>query len=408
MNALMSMPDPGEMALWRIVDPGRYQAAPQRRRSWAWRTGVFSLGLAITSASAVTVWHDTPPDTIVRTRIVADGAEDRAGRGALSDMALRVAFAQGHEVALQQDAGALIITAQAHDAADARQRSTLLVDAILNASGAGSVAAVAGEPPAADPHAALRAERDRLATAAEAADARATAISTSLASLARDIASAGRMAADRRPGRDTLDKGQAALADLQLKRLQLVTKYQDTYPAVLVMDVQIHDLQKFLGDEARRVDAHPAAPDPSDALLAGERDRLRSELSQIDDRRRDLAATLRSLDLKLAALPVVTAIAPAPVAPPAPVLIATATTIFPAPDGRLTTVPAVFAGGLLLSGFAALWPRRRRSLSSALPHGLLLQAVPSPRTAEGRARTLPAPGWMDDRFVPSLESLQAE
>ena len=196
-----------------------------------------------------------------------------------------------------------MITAQAHDATQAQQRSASLVDAILNAPVAASGAPLTPGPPAAGPRAGLQAERVRLVAAADAVDARAIAVSTSLASLARDIAAAGRIAADRKPGRDTLDKGQAALADLQLKRLQLVTKYQDTYPAVLVMDVQIHDLQKFLMDEAHRVDAHPAAPDPSDALLAGERDRLRSELSQLDEQRRELAATIHSLDLKMAALP---------------------------------------------------------------------------------------------------------
>ena len=408
MNALMSMPASGEMALWRIVDPGQYQAAPKRRRDWAWRIGLFSLGLAITGAAATGVWHYTGPDTIVQTRIVADGAEDQSGRAALSDVALRLAATPDREVTLQAGGDALIITSQAHDQAQAKQRSASLVDAILNAPVAASGAPAVAEAAAVGPRAALTAERMRLAAAAEAVDARASAASTSLASLARDIASASRIAADHKPGRDTLDKGQAALADLQLKRLQLVTKYQDTYPAVLVMDVQIHDLQKFLSDEARRVDARPAVVDPSDALLAGERDRLRSELSQLDDRRRELAATMRSLDLKLAALPVVTIAAAAPVTPPAPVLIATATTMFAGTDGRLTTVPAVVACGLLLSGLAALWPRRRRGLSSALPHGLLLEAVPLPRIPGGQAMTLPAPLRMDNRFVPSLESLEAE
>jgi hypothetical protein len=396
------------MALWRIVDPGQHHPAPTRRREWAWRVGVFSLGLVITGTAAMALWHTTAPDTLVRTRIVADGAEDQSGRAALSEVALRLASAPDREVMLQQGGDALVITLKAHDAAQAKQRSASLVDAILNAPVAAPGAPLAAETPAADPRAALQAQRAQLAAAADAVDARASAASASLASLARDIASANRIAADRKPGRDTLDKGQAALADLQLKRLELVTKYQDTYPAVLVMDVQIHDLQKFLSDEARRVDAHPAAPDPSDALLAAERDRLRSELAQLDVRRQELAANLHSIDLKLAGLPAVTVAAATPIAPAAPVLIATATTMFPDTDARLTTVPAVVAGGLLLSGLSALWPRRRRSLSSALPHGLLLEAVPMTRIPGGHARPLPPPERTDTRFVPSLESLEAE
>ena len=107
MNALMSMPHAGEMAMWRIVDPGQYQATPQRRRDWAWRIGVFSLGMVITSAAAVTVWQTTGPDTIVRIRIVAEGAEDQSGRAALSDVALRLASAPDREVARCSRVGTL-------------------------------------------------------------------------------------------------------------------------------------------------------------------------------------------------------------------------------------------------------------------------------------------------------------
>ncbi len=404
MNALMSMPGSGEMAMWRIVDPGQYQPAPPHRRDWAWRTGVFSLGIVITTAAAAGVWQYTAPDTIVRTRIVADGAGDNSGRAALSDVALRLAGAADRPVSLQEGGEALVVTSQAHDPDQARQRSTSLVDAILNAPVSLSPAPLAPEQPV-GPRATLRAEHARLAAAADAVDARMIAVSTSLAALARDIAASSRAAADHRPGRDTLDKGAAALADLQLKRLQLVTKYQDTYPAVLVMDVQIHDLQKFLSDEAHRVEGHAPAPDPADALLAGERDRLQAELAQLDNRRRELATKIGSLDRQLALLPATTVASTGPVAAPAPVLIATATTMFPDADARLTTVPAIAALGLVLSSLAALLPRRRRSLS-ALPPGLLLEPVALPRISGDHA--LPLPVRLRKGFIPSLESLSAE
>ena len=398
MNAVMSLPGQREMAMWRIVDPSQFQPAPPRRRDWQARIGVFCLGLLATTGVGAAVWHYEGPDTIVRTRIVVDGGMDNAGRAALSDVVMRLAAAPDRPATLQDGGDTLVVTSQDHDPAIALQRSRTLVDAILNAQAASAPAFAPVEP--AKPADGLRAERARLAALADAVDTQTVAVSTSLAALTRDVASASRSDADRAPGRDTLEKGNAALADLQLKRLQLVNKYQDTYPAVLVMDVQIHDLQKFLSDEAHRIETHTATPDPAGALLNGERDRLRTQLAQLDDRRKALAAELTVLDRRLALLPAAAPVQAAPVAS-SPILVEASTTGFADDDARLAVLPWIAACGLFLSAVAGMLTRRRRP-GPALPHGLLLEPVDLGRLSAGHAMTLPAPMGVARAFVPAL------
>ncbi|WP_158746793.1 hypothetical protein [Acidisphaera sp. L21] len=369
----------GDTAVWRIV--GSDLPKPRsRRRTWLLQISVFALGLATTTGAGRVIWEHMSPDTIVSTRIVADGNTDAAGRAALSDVALRLAMAPERPVALQENGEALVVTARDADPAQARQHVTSLVDAILNIPTA-ALATSTAVTAQADTASELRASRTRLVAAIDAADARSIAMSTSLAGLARDSVAASRAAADRKPGRETLDKANAALADLQLQRLQLATKYQDTYPAVVVMDGQIKTMRAFLADETRRVEGRPVQPDPGDAVLSAERDRLRAEMAQLGDRRRDLTAQLTALDGKLTAMPVQTAsIAPMATAV-APVLIVASTTSSAGEDQRLADITAVAAAGLVLSALASLLPRRRRA--SSLPQGLLLEQVPM--------RSLPSP-----------------
>ena len=402
MNAVMSVPGPREMAMWRIVDPGPFQPATARERDWQARIGMLCVGLLATTGVAAAVWHITVPDTIVRTRIVADGGIDNAGRAVLSDIVMRLAGAPDRPVTLQDGGDTLVVTSQDHDPAVALQRARTLVDAILNAPAVAVPGSAVAEP--ARPAGRLHAERSRLVALADAMDARAVAVSTSLAGLTRDVASASRSNADHAPGRDTLEKGNAALADLQLRRLQLVTKYQDTYPAVLVMDVQIHDMQKFLSDESHRIETHTAIPDPADALLNGERDRLRTELAQLEDRRKAVAAQLSALDRKLALIPAAAPVIAVSAAPP--VLVEASTTGFADNDTRLTTLPWIAACGLVLSALGAMLPRRRRP-SPMLPNGLLLEPVDMGRLTAGHAKPLPAPIRMDRRFAPSLQGWDA-
>ena len=93
---------------------------------------------------------------------------------ALSEIALRLGGTSDRPIALEDGGETLVITEQDRDSAEAWKRSRTLVNTVLNLS----VAAWAvGPPQPATPGAALQAERARLVAAADAAVARATAIS---------------------------------------------------------------------------------------------------------------------------------------------------------------------------------------------------------------------------------------
>ncbi len=393
---MVPAPHAGEMAVWRVVDAAPFQPRRSRRGGWL-ASGVFCLGLLATGGAAVAVWNVTGPDTIVRTRVLADGAAAISGRAALSEVALRLAGAAGRSATLQDGGETLVISERDRDPAEARRRSASLVDAILNAP----VAAVPAPPQPASPDAALRTERARLAAASDSLQARANAVSASLTDLARDIASAGRPEAERKPSRDTLDKGNAALADLQLQRLQLASKYQDTYPAVVALDGQIRTLRVFLMDEAHRVEARPPAAEPTTAVLTAERERLTNELAELGNRRGLVEASLAKLDRRLASLPAAASAPDQKVAAFPPVLITTATTSVTAADERPFTIQVIAAVGLALSLFAAACARLGRR--DRHPHSLLLEQVTGARL-EGSDRHLALqaeqPAWSPTRFGP--------
>ena len=208
-STLIAMPNTGEMALWRLVAAQpRTSRAPLRRSVMA-----FGLGLGLTSAAVAATWTAMRPDTVVQTRILTDGD---AARPALSDLALRFVGAPGQPVSLQEGGRALLVSVRDHDPALAAQRSRALVDAILDAPLA--VPVTDATPNLVDPAVGLRAQRDRIVAAMAAVDAQGAAGSASLTTLARDIAAASRPA-DQKPGHEALDKGNAALADLQLQRV---------------------------------------------------------------------------------------------------------------------------------------------------------------------------------------------
>ena len=396
-SSLIAVPGAGDMTVWRVVDAGQPRLS---RRPARWLpASVFCLGLLVTGGGIAAAWTAMRPDTVIRARIIADGATTAADRAALSDMALRLVPAPNRQAMLEPGGNVLVVTTRDRDPANAQEQSRSLVDTILNAP-------VAAPPPTFEqspvaPGTSLRAAHARLAAAADAVETRAAAVSASLTAVARDLA-ARRDGATQKPGHETLDKGNAALADLQLQRLQLASKYQDTYPAVVALDTQIRNLRVFLIEEAHRVEPHPAAV-ASDGLLSGERDRLLAELSQLGERRRALAGELAMVDRQLASLPVVASAAAAPVVTPQPVLVAAATTNMPGmADDRPILVPVIGAFGLLLSALAALLARRRPEAPAC---GLVLEPVPAGALAADRLRTLGAPAVVlsrDDRRLPVL------
>ncbi len=321
----------------------------------------FCLGALATAAAAACVWRYDPPDAVVRTRIVVDGGGKAAGRIALARAALPFAARPGDPVMLRDGGAALEVSVSDRDPVVARQRARSLVDTILDAPGPAPL------PPssaaAADPQraalAAATAERARLLDAAAASTAQAAAVSALLTAVARDLSASLRATAERKAARATPDKGAAALADMQIMRFQLLARYQADFPAVVALEGQIRELRAFLADEARRLDAVRALPpEPADTILTAERDRLRTDLAQLDDHRRGLATQIADIDRRLAATtPLPVAATPQPDA--APVLVEASTTIEDGPDARGSLIAALAAAGLSLCALSTLVGRRR-------------------------------------------------
>ncbi len=347
-SALAGWAAPGTLAI--IAGPGE----PVFPHAWR-RATVLCMGLLATAASVEAVWLLDQPDTVLQTRIVADGGA--AGRGALAAMAMRFATDPEHRVLLGDGGGTLLVTVQDRDAAIARERLQSMVDTILN------MPAAAATPVAPRPAgSALVEERLRLQAASDALETRAADLSAALTAVTRDLAASLRNAADRRAGGSVSGKGAAVLADLQLQRFTLLTKYQSDFPAIVALEGQIRDLKAFLADSAHRADSHLPGPEPADAVLLAERDRLRSELASLDTRRGTLGAELASLDNRPADVP------PAALANPAlavPILVEAATMSGLGPDTRPGAMAAVSLAGLLLSLLSLRAGRRR---AAAMPH----------------------------------------
>ena len=238
------------------------------------------------------------------------------------------------------------------------------------------------------------AERARLQASLDAADARLGALSTALTGIARDLAAGARVSPERKGGREALDKATVALADLQLQRIQLQSRYQDDFPAVAALDGQIRSVRAFIGEETRRVDAASrAVPDPGDPILTAERDRLRAEQSQWLDRRGALVTELTAVarliadEAKTQPRPPAPATTLAPATIPAPLLMEAATTVASGPDYRWWAVPVAAGCGLLvlLIGWIAAPLRSRADRAELLLRhleGLLAQnpALSNPQT----------------------------
>ena len=378
-------------------NPHQWQAdtypdhTPVQRGLSAWRVLVSCLGLPLTAAAAVGAWFLFWPATLVQVRIVAD-LGGPTGRAALAEAALRMDTGPDRPATLEDAGDALVIAVTHEDAAVARRRARSAADLVLNLR----LAATAAQPqPAPAPHPpeprsanrnALLADQSRLQAALEATDRNAAAASASLTGVIRDIAGGLRIAAERKGGRETLDKGTAALAELQLQRIQVLSRYQDDFPAIVALDGQIHRLRGFLVDETRRIEASRTPGDPSDPVLGAERDRLRGELARLNDRRATLGVELAAATSSLDAIPPETITpepAPAPVATPVPILIEAATTIATGPDHRWLAVYATATAGLMLVVAAWFKPRRypRGRQPALLPMRLHTMQLPHGPTA---------------------------
>lgn len=336
-----------------LIDAEPVPRVPEIRRVrhnplWLRRLAYSAAVLGATAAGCAAIWRAYPPGVTVQARIMPDPADTSDSRVALANAALRIGQPAARLAAGGQE---LVLSAHEPTMPEAQRQAQSMVDALLNTQPA--PASLPPVPPVPDDRGPLRAERASLQAAIDAADQRAAALSQSLTGLARDLSASGRIAADRRPGREVLQKAEAALAEATLQRIQLQSRYQDDFPAIVALDVQIKRLRSFLADEQRRLDTPPGA----DPVLTAERDRLRAEQTLVDERRKGLVASLAAVDQSLGA-PAPVAVVAAAAAPPA-VLLQGAMTAAPDPDLRQAILPPLALGGVFLAGLAALLPRRR-------------------------------------------------
>ena len=359
-------PDGTPAAMWRMADP-RLLAPP--RTPWVTRPAVFIAGLLATGVAAGAAWRYDPPDTIVTTRIVAEGEDDAAARAALDVAAQPWLLAPGNPAQLENAGRTLVLTAREPDFAAAARRIQSVADAVMN-----HPAAPPAPPatPSTDLRGQLLADRARLQAAMDAAQAQMVATSTALTEVVRDLAG-GRAEAARMTNRDALDKGASMLADLQLERLDMLGKYRADFPGIAELDDRIQSLKAFLADEQRRVDAAVAHPATHvDPALSAEQDRLHGEQGELVDRESLLSVQLSHVERGLAAiLPL--AATQAAVAAPAPVLVQGATTSALAENARFAIVSGIAGLGLALAALAALLVPKRRKAPELPPYSILLQ-----------------------------------
>jgi hypothetical protein len=380
---------------WEPAEPGS-----ARRHVSLWRVAVVGLGAGLTAAACAALWVLLAPLTVVQTRFVADGGGAMA-RSALAEAALRL----GAAASLTERGDALLVTVSTSDPVIAWLQARSLANAVLDLPAGpdrAQSAAVPSPAPPSDPRALLQAERARLQAEADAIESRLATASASMSAVVRDIAAASRDAADHKTGHEILDHAQAALADLQLQRIKLQSRYQDDFPAIGVVDAQIKAMRGFIQDETHRLDSSAAAGAGSaDAALAAERDRLRGEMAQLEQRRVAVMAEMAALGHGggVAAAPLPPALVPAAALPPVPVLIEGATTLSWGADLRWLALPAASLTGLLLSLLAWFMPRRRASV--AVEADLLLRRIESGLLQAPTTPALPGGGYT---ALPALRS----
>ena len=353
--------------MWRVVDP---KLLAPGRASWAFRLVVFFAVLLLAGLASGAVWRYDPPETIVTTRIVADGDDEPAARAALADAAQPWLLAPGRPALLEDAGRILVLTARDPDRAAAARRAQSMADAVLNHPV--DQAAPPLPPASTDLRGALLADRGRLQAAMDAAQAQRVATSVALTEVVRDLAE-GRAEAGRMTNRDALDKGASMLADLQLQRLDMLGKYRADFPGIGELDDRIQALKAFLADEQRRVDAavaHPAGH--ADPALAAEQDRLNGEQGQLQDREALLSVQLGNVQRSLAAI-LPAAVPSAAIAASSPMLVQGATISALAENARFVIVAGITALGFALAALAALLLPKRRPSPELPPYSILLQ-----------------------------------
>ena len=427
--------------VWQAVRAASARGGPGRRRfrgadlwrSFACHQLIFWGALGLTLAAAAASWYIQQPPGEAETRIAVElpaGAPESvaanaiaAARGALRGAALRetaldaigsrIVFPDlrgGREEALQRLDGfisavpveggnALLVRIRHPDAAVAVDLDRALVAALLSRQAPVPQPKPPVITPLTGPKEVLQGMRARVAADLASADRRAAVLSDGLTDTAHDMVSALRATAtqnDTRPlAADVLDQGRVLMAELQLKRLQLASKYQDDFPAVTALDAEIDKLKSFLASEQKLGAPAPHGPPVNPVLdtLGAERRRLTSELDEENQRRLALRAQLATLDGQIAASVPPPAVAVAP-APPPPILIAGNTTLLPVPDPRFLSVPLIvlvgMAGALVLQ-WAAL---RSRTVIRTVAEAEAVLGLPVLRCLDSDGHPIPVLGQL--------------
>jgi hypothetical protein len=183
----------------------------------------------------------------------------------------------------------------------------------------------------------LEAARARAVRELEAADRRAAVLSQSLTDLARDMVAALRATDNRSVSTEVSDQGAALLAELQMKRVQLASKYQDSYAPLVALDTEISKLRNVVASEQRRSSVVRSAADPVFTALAGERRRVNAELDTLNSKRDLLRRQVETIDHTLSAQ------VPAPWVPR---LVAGTPVLTAGADPRFVSVPLMVLVGL--------------------------------------------------------------
>lgn len=309
-------------------------------------------------------------------------------------------LAEAQTVWLAEGGRELLVRTRHDDPAVAIALDRALV-AVLLARQAPRPAAAAPAPVAASrarPLDVLQPLRARLVTDLDAADHRAAMLSEQLTDTVHDMVSVLRVTsaqtADAKPpAADLMDQGRVLLGELQLKRLQLASKYQDDFPAVAALDGEIAKLRGFLSGEQRHGPPPPrGAANPLADTLATERRRLEAELEEQNTLRTSLRAQLGHLDQEIA----IAAHAPPPPAPApavvAPVLMAGGPTLIEVADPRLIAVPSILLVGLLGALMLQWAMLRRRQVIVTPAEAELVLGLPVMRCFDGNGRALPRSG----------------
>jgi hypothetical protein len=186
----------------------------------------------------------------------------------------------------------IVVSAWHRNQAAARALDEALVTAVL----AHQTDEAAAFPP--DYRPGLRANQVRLAKQLAEADQRANVLSQSLTDLARDMVSALKSTDNRTESSEVSDQGAALLAELQLKRVQLASKYQDGYPPLTALDEEIAKLHSLVAGEQRRSSAVRSVANPVFTALSEERRRVAAELAALNTRRDMLRSQIDSIDRK--------------------------------------------------------------------------------------------------------------